>query len=118
MNASEKRNLSSNIVQAKRKIRNLDINLSNETITQTDYDLYKSLLEDKIEIFKWQITRALIEMGLTKLVNHRSRTFITTQHDALVNKLNKIDYDIADLRNSYNKNLSFAKKSYPNIGNI
>ncbi|WP_421416389.1 hypothetical protein ACOMDM_09855 [Serratia plymuthica] len=115
MKGSIKNNLSSRKVQTKRKIWNLNRDLSNGMITQAEYDLYKSLFEGYIQILTLQHTRIFVEKDLIELSNHRSRTFTTTQHDALVNKLDEIDYEVAELKNSLNKNLSIAQNSYPNI---
>jgi len=115
MNGSIKKNLSSKRVQAKRKIWNLNRDLSNGRITQAEYDLYKILLEDYIKILTLQHTRIFVEKHLIELSNRRSRTFTTTQHDTLVNKLDEIDYKAAELKNSLNKNSSIAQSSHPNI---
>lgn len=115
MNGSVKNNLSSKKVQTKRKIWNLNCDLSKGRITQAEYDLYKSLFEDYIKILTLQHTRVFVEKDLIELSNHQSGTFTTTQHDTLVNKLDGIDYEIAELKNSFNKNLSIAQNSYPNI---
>ncbi|UNK22929.1 hypothetical protein [Yersinia intermedia] len=115
MNGSIKNNLSSKKVQTKRKIWNLNRDLSKGRITQAEYDLYKSLFEDYIQILTLQHTRIFVEKDLIELSNHRSGTFTTTQHDTLVNKLDEIDYEVAELKNSLNKNLSIAQNSYPNI---
>ncbi|MBH2880315.1 hypothetical protein I5L28_21205 [Serratia marcescens] len=115
MNASVKKNLSSKKTQTKRKIGNLNRDLSKGRITQAEYDLYKSLLEDYIQILTLQYTRIFVEKDLIALSNHRSGTFTTTQHDTLVNKLDKIDYEVTELKNTLNKNLTIAQNSYPNI---
>lgn len=115
MNGNFKNDLLSKKKQTKRKIWNLKRNLSNGRITQTEHDLYKSLLEDYIQILTLQHTRIFVEEDLIKLSNHRSRTFTTTQHDTLVNKLDEIDYEVAELRNSLNNKLSNAQSLYPNI---
>ncbi|WP_339277117.1 hypothetical protein [Enterobacter asburiae] len=115
MNGSVKKNLSSKKMQTKRKIGNLNRNLSKGRITQAEYDLYKSLLDDYIQILTLQYTRIFVEEDLIALSNHRSGTFTTTQHDALANKLDKIDYEVAELKNTLNKNLMIAQKSYPSI---
>lgn len=115
MNASVKKNLSSKKTQTKRKIGDLNRDLSKGRIMQAKYDLYKSLLEDYIQILTWQYTRILVEEDLIALSNHRRGTFTTTQHDTLVNKLDKIDYEVAKLKNTLNKNLTIAQNSYPNL---
>lgn len=115
MNGSIKKNLSSKKTQTKRKIGNLNRDLTKGRITQVEYDLYKSLLEDYIQILTLQYTRIFVAEDLIALSNHRSRTFTTTQHETLVNKLDKIDYEVAALKNTLNKNLTIAQNSYPNI---
>ncbi len=115
MNGSVKKNLSSKKMQTKRKIGNLNRNLSKGRITQAEYDLYKSLLDDYIQILTLQYTRIFVEEDLIALSNHRSGTFTTAQHDALANKLDKIDYEVAELKNTLNKNLMIAQNSYPSI---
>lgn len=115
MNGSVKKNLSSKKMQTKRKIGNLNRNLSKGMLTQAECDLYKSLLDDYIQILTWQYTRIFVEEDLIALSNHRSGTFTTTQHDTLVNKLDKIDYEVAELKNTLNKNLTIAQNSYPSI---
>lgn len=115
MNGSVKKNLSSKKMKTKRKIGNLNRNLSKGRITQAEYDLYKSLLDDYIQILTLQYTRIFVEEDLIALSNHRSGTFTTTQHDALANKLDKIDYEVAELKNTLNKNLMIAQNSYPSI---
>jgi len=115
MNGSVKKNLSSEKVKAKRKIWNLNCDLSNGRITQAEYDLYKNLIEDYIQILTLQHTRVFVEKDLMELSNNRSGTFTITQHDTLVNKLDGIDYEVAELKNSLNKNLSIAQNLYPNI---
>ncbi len=45
------------------------------------------------------------EKDLIELSNHRSGVFITTQHDKLVNRLDKIDYEIDRLKNCLNKKI-------------
>ncbi|NUL39734.1 hypothetical protein [Kosakonia sacchari] len=115
MNVNFKNDLLSKKKQTKRKIWNLKRNLSNGRITQTEHDLYKSLLEDRYEILTLRHTRIFVEEDLIKLSNNRSRTFTTTQHNTLVNKLDEIDYKVAGLENSLNKKLSIAQNSYPSI---
>ncbi|MBA0207775.1 hypothetical protein [Pectobacterium brasiliense] len=115
MNGSVKNNLSSKKVQTKRKIWNLNRDLSNGRITQAEYDIYKTLFEDYIQILTLQHTRIFVEKDLIELSNHRSGTFTTTQHDTLVNKLDEIDYKVAELKNSLNENLSILQNSYPNV---
>lgn len=115
MNGSVKKNLLSKKTQTKRKIGNLNRDLSKGRITQAEYDLYKSLLEDYIQILTLQYTRIFVEEDLIALSNHRSGTFTTTQHDTLVNKLDKIDCEVAELKNTLNRNLTIAQNSHPNI---
>ncbi|WP_276641252.1 hypothetical protein [Siccibacter turicensis] len=115
MNGSVKKKLSSKKVQTKRKISNLNYDLSKGKIKQAEYDLYKSLFEVYLQILTLQYTRIFVEEDLTVLSNQRSGTFTTTQHDTLVNKLDKIDYKVAELKNTLNKNLAIAQNSYPNI---
>ncbi|QED70332.1 hypothetical protein FTV92_08795 [Escherichia coli] len=93
MNGSVKNNLSSKKNKLKEKILNLNRELSNGKITQADYCLYKKLFEDYIQVLTFQHTRIFVEKDLIELSNHRSGVFITTQHDTLVNKLDKIDYE-------------------------
>ncbi|QOV66499.1 hypothetical protein [Kosakonia pseudosacchari] len=115
MNENFKIDLLSKKRQAKRKIWDLKRNLSNGSITQNEYDLHKSLLEDYIKILTLRHTRIFVEEDLINLSNHRSRTFTTTQHTTLVNKIDVIDYEIADLINSLKSKISNAQNSYPSI---
>lgn len=115
MNETFKSNISSKKTQAKRKICNLNRDLSNGRITQAEYDLYKNLLEDYVQILTLQHTRIFVEKDLKELINHRRATFTTTQHDSLLNKLDVIDFEVAELKNSLNKKLSIARSSHPNI---
>lgn len=84
---------------------NLNRELSNGKITQADYCLYKKLFEDYIQVLTFQHTRIFVEKDLIELSNHRSGVFITTQHDKLVNRLDKIDYEIDRLKNCLNKKI-------------